>query len=236
MGDKTGIGWTDSTWNPATGCTKVSPGCKNCYAEHIMLKHKANFTYREHENRIDQPIKWKKPRRIFVNSMSDLFHESATTDFLSRVYQTMMTANQHIYQILTKRPHRMAEFAASIQTIPKHIWMGVSVESPYQLDRIDTLRTVNCTTRFVSFEPLIEQIGYVNLDNIDWCIIGGESGPHFRPMKYKWARHLIDICRDEKVPVFFKQWGGRYPGGDNRIDGVKYEEYPKPDYIQETLV
>ena len=181
-----GIEWTEATWNPTTGCSKVSSGCANCYAEtlakrlHAMgqPKYRNGFTYTEHSQVIDLPLTWKKPRRVFVNSMSDLFHENATYDFTARCFEVMLQANWHTYQILTKRPHLMADFSKRFEerygwAIPDHIWLGTSIENAGSLFRMDELRMVGCKTRFISFEPLLGPIGPMNLDGIHWVIIGG---------------------------------------------------------------
>ena len=190
------IEWTEATWNPTTGCSKVSPGCANCYAETLtkrlramgMPKYDNGFTYTEHESAVDIPLTWKKPRRIFVNSMSDLFHEDAAPEFIARCFDVMTKASWHTYQILTKRPHRMRDFSRIFEryfgaVIPDHIWMGASVENADALYRLDDLRQVRCKTRFISFEPLLGSVGPVNLGDIHWVIIGGESGTGYRPVK-----------------------------------------------------
>ena len=234
------IEWTQATWNPSTGCTKVSPGCKNCYAERLtkrltamgQKKYKRGFEYVEHEDDLDLPISWKRPRRIFVNSMSDLFHEQSTFEFAARCFDTMLRADWHDYQILTKRPGKMAEFSGLFKeyyggVVPNHIWMGTSIESREFVPRIKELRRVKCRTRFISFEPLIGPVGKVNLKGIDWVIIGGESGPNFRPVKQRWIEELISQCKDQDVAVFFKQWGGHRPkSGGRTINGKTYGEYP----------
>ena len=236
-----GIEWTDATWNPATGCTKVSPGCANCYAETLshrlkgmgQPKYANGFAYTEHLGAVETPLRWKKPRRIFVNSMSDLFHEKATFGFVARCFDIMMRASWHTYQILTKRPHIMAEFSRRIEGgIPGHIWMGTSVESKSYTRRIDELRRVSCVTRFISFEPLLGPVGRVDLDCIDWAIIGGESGDGRRTMQKEWATDLIRQCGAQGVPVFFKQWGGPRPGGERLVDGVEYSGYPDVAPVQ----
>ena len=235
------IEWTEATWNPTTGCTKISPGCKNCYAETLtkrleamgQKKYRQGFKYVEHEKDIDIPLKWKKPRRIFVNSMSDLFHEESDFEFTGRCFHTMCKAGQHDYQILTKRPHRMAEFSELFsyyfkKNIPNYIWMGTSIESAKYTKRIDDLRKVRCATRFISFEPLIGAVGKVNLEEIDWVIIGGESGAGYRPIKKEWVEEIIQQCVQQKVAVFFKQWGGFRPkSGGRTINGRQYDEYPE---------
>ncbi len=235
-----GIEWTEATWNPSTGCSKVSSGCANCYAERLAKrlhamgqpKYRNGFAYTEHPDAVNLPKAWKKPRRIFVNSMSDLFHENATRDFVLRCFEVMLQANQHTYQILTKRPHLMADFSKRFEdifgyVIPGNIWMGTSIEDANSLFRMDRLREVRCKTRFVSFEPLLGPVRPANLDGIHWAIIGGESGAGYRPVKKEWVRDIIRQCRDQKVPVFFKQWGGPRPkSGGRRVDGREYSEYP----------
>ena len=236
------IEWTEATWNPSTGCTKVSPGCQNCYAERLAArlramgqsKYRLGFRYSEHPSAVDAPLRWRKPRRIFVNSMSDMFHEDASFEFVGRCFATMLRADWHDYQILTKRPARMAEFSELFARhtgagIPGFIWMGTSVESREYVHRMDQLRAVRCGTRFVSFEPLLGPVGKVSLDGISWAIIGGESGKNFRPVKGEWIREIIRQCVEQKVPVFFKQWGGARPkSGGRTIDGRQYGQYPRP--------
>ena len=237
------IEWTDATWNPATGCSKVSPGCKNCYAEKMSArlkamgqeKYKNNFEYTEHPDSLNTPLKWKKPRMIFVNSMSDLFHENATDDFITAVFDTMLLANHHTYQILTKRPKRMMDFVSrynlskNIDEIPKHIWLGTSVENQDYDFRIDILRAVKCRVKFVSFEPLLGNINPF-LKGIDWAIVGGESGSNSRPIYYDWIKNIQKSCEKYNTAFFFKQWGGtnkKKSGAE--LDGKKYQEFPKID-------
>jgi protein gp37 len=234
------IEWTEATWNPSTGCTKISPGCKNCYAERLtkrlkamgQRKYQSGFEYREHPNEIELPLKWKTPKKIFVNSMSDLFHKNSNLEFVGRCFFTMIQADWHTYQILTKRPDKMKEFSELFLNyfgydIPSHIWMGVSVENQDYVGRIDQLRKVRCNTRFVSFEPLLGPIKNVDLQNIDWVIIGGESGYGFRPIQKDWIIDLIKQCRKQRVVVFFKQWGGvRAKSGGRLLNGKTYDEYP----------
>jgi len=234
------IEWTEATWNPSTGCSKVSSGCKNCYAERLssrlramgMAKYRRGFEYTEHEGEINRPLSWKRPKKIFVNSMSDLFHRDATEEFVLRCFGVMMRADWHIYQVLTKRPERMARFSRNFESrlghaIPGHIWMGTSVEDDTVVDRIDRLREVCCSVRFVSFEPLLGKIADVDLSGIDWAIIGGESGRGHRPVKEEWGAKLIKECKRQGVRVFFKQWGGIRPkSGGREIGGRTYDEYP----------
>ena len=233
MGDKSNIEWTDASWNPITGCTKVGPGCDNCYAEHIAERRlkgtKAfpdgfNLTARPHL--LDQPIRWQRPRRIFVNSMSDLFHKHVVRPraggpiplgFLSQIFGVMEEADHHTYQILTKRSSLMrdyinARYGDTMTTglgPPSHIWCGVSVEDRAHVKRIDHLRDTNAALRFISFEPLLGPIGEVDLTRIHWAIVGGESGPNARPMDAFWVRELRDQCAEQGVAFFFKQWGGK---------------------------
>jgi len=241
MATGSAIEWTEATWNPSTGCSKVSSGCKNCYAERLTVrlramgvaKYRRGFRFTEHDGEVSRPLYWKKPRKVFVNSMSDLFHERATGGFVSRCFGTMMEANWHIYQVLTKRPRRMAAFSRVFEKehghpIPPHVWMGTSVENASTAGRIDRLREVRCSVRFVSFEPLLGPIAGVDLSNIDWAIIGGESGHRHRPVKKEWVEGLIRECKRQRVRVFFKQWGGFTPkAGGREIRGRTYDEYPR---------
>ena len=234
------IEWTDATWNPTTGCDKVSSGCKNCYADRLSnrlkfmkkRKYENGFKFTMHESEIETPAKWKKPRMIFVNSMSDLFHEDMDEKFLFKCFRTMIVADHHIYQILTKRPERMQSFSMKFkellnQPIPRNIWMGTSVENNDTLHRLDTLRNVHAEIRFVSFEPLLEELDEVDLTDIHWAIIGGESGKKHRPIEPDWVRSLIKKCRKQDVPVFFKQWGGLWSKQKGRtLNGKTYSEFP----------
>ena len=235
LGDKSAIEWTDASWNPTTGCSKVSPGCQNCYAERLSTrlrlmgnpKYKNGFDFTMHPSALDLPLRWKEPRKIFVNSMSDLFHEWMPDDYLDRCFEVMEEADWHVYQILTKRPERMARFAKRHGKIPDHIWMGTSVELALYKSRIDILRQVNAKIRFISFEPLIGPIGRVNLYGVAWAIAGGESGPNHRPIQLSWVRELRDQCVSQGVAFFFKQWGGPTPkSGGRRLDGRFWNEYP----------
>ena len=218
MANGSSIEWTEATWNPTTGCTKISQGCKNCYAATLskrlkamrIKKYKNNFKFTQHDGEVELPLKWKKPRKIFVNSMSDLFHEEAKMEFVARCFDTMTRANWHVYQVLTKRPTKMAEFSKMFHSyfgfqIPNNIWMGTSVEDNQTTWRIKELRKVKCYTRFVSFEPLLERINRVNLSGIDWAIIGGESGHHYRLVEKQWVQGLIEQCKRQNVKVFFKR-------------------------------
>lgn len=236
MGDKSPIEWTDASWNPSTGCSKVSPGCRNCYAERLSARLKAmgnpkyakGFKFTLHEDALELPFKWRTPKKIFVNSMSDLFHEFMPDDFLDQCFEVMTRADWHIYQILTKRPDRMLKFVENYGKIPDHIWLGTSVESRLYVPRIETLRKVPCKTRFVSFEPLLGPVGKVNLKGIAWAIVGGESGPRHRDIRAEWVREIRQQCKQQKVAFFFKQWGGRTPkSGGRLLDGREWNEYPK---------
>lgn len=238
MADISPIEWTDSTWNPATGCSKVSPGCQNCYAERLAgrlelmgnPKYKNGFDFTLQPSALDLPLRWREPRKIFVNSMSDLFHESMPEYYLKRCFEVMEEANQHIYQILTKRPDRMLRFAESYGRIPDHIWLGTSCEMALYRKRIDLLRKIDVKIRFVSFEPLLGRIGEVNLDGISWAIVGGESGPKHRPIKVDWVKELRRQCIANRVSFFFKQWGGPTPkSGGRLLDGRTWDQYP--DYV-----
>lgn len=240
------IEWTESTWNPSTGCTQISPGCKNCYAERLtkrlkamgQKKYRQGFQYKEHHSEINLPLKWKKPRKIFVNSMSDMFHENATMEFIGACFATMIKANWHTYQVLTKRPSKMADFSKFFKDyfgyrIPPHIWMGTSIENEDYKWRITELRKVNCHTRFLSIEPLLGSMGELNLQKIDWVIIGGESGPHHRPVRKEWILDIIHQCEKQKVAVFFKQWGGFTPkAGGRKINHRTYDQYPEIKQIK----
>jgi len=231
------IEWTESTWNPVTGCTKISAGCHNCYAARMAERLKAmgqanysrGFEVTLHEQALDLPLKWKKPQTVFVNSMSDLFHESIPADFIERVFDVMLRANWHTFQVLTKRAERMAGFASSLQW-PRNVWMGVTVENASCVDRIDFLRQVPAAVRFISMEPLLSAIDSVDLDGIDWVIVGGESGPGARPMERDWVTSILRQCRAAGVPFFFKQWGGVNKKRAGRLlDGRTWNQMPAAD-------
>jgi protein gp37 len=253
MGDHSQIQWTDATWNPVTGCSKVSPGCKYCYAERVakrlwpsqyphvdsstrqpipagVLVHPSDprrFTdVQWHADRLDQPLRWKKPRKVFVNSMSDLFHEKVPLDYIRRVFDVMRRANWHRFQVLTKRSARLAELARQIEWAP-NIWMGVSVESEAYFQRINDLRATPAHVRFLSLEPLLGPLRSINLKGIDWVIVGGESGPGARPMEAAWVADIRDQCRAAGVAFFFKQWGGRNKAKTGRLlEGRTWDEMP----------
>lgn len=245
MGEKTGIQWTDATWNPMTGCTEVSAGCDNCYAatmartrlRGIYLAHPAvragvreddPFAPRFWPERLVMPHKWREPRRIFVNSMSDLFHSHFTQTMIRRVFDVMVETPRHTYQILTKRPERAARMAASLPW-PENVWLGTSVEAMAVAGRVDRLRTTPARVKFISAEPLLGPLDGLSLEGIDWVIGGGESGPRYRPTELAWARGLRDAALAAGVPFFWKQWGGSTPkAGGRLLDGRTWEEYPAP--------
>lgn len=235
MAAKSSIEWTDATWNPVTGCTQVSPGCDHCYALTFAERfrgvpnhpYEQGFDLRLWPQRMELPLKWKQPKRIFVNSMSDLFHAEVPDDFIRGVFDTMVRADWHIYQILTKRPQRLARMAKDLPW-PEHIWAGVSVESNDYAWRADFLRRVPTAVRFISAEPLIGPIDELNLDDIHWLITGGESGPRHRPCNKEWVREARDHCLAAEVAYFHKQWGGRTSKiGGRELDGRTWDEMPK---------
>jgi protein gp37 len=239
VGYRSEIEWTDATWNPVRGCTKISPGCKNCYAERFAERFRGvaghpfefGFDLRLIPAKLQAPLNWRKPKRIFVNSMSDLFHESVPVEYIARVGEVMRAANWHTYQVLTKRHDRMrALLNGDLRHlgILRNVWWGVSVEDrEHGVPRIDFLRTTNAAVRFLSVEPLLESLGRIDLSAIDWVIVGGESGPHRRAIAIDWVREIRDQCRDAGVPFFFKQWGGRSPkAGGRTLDGREWNEIP----------
>jgi protein gp37 len=229
------IEWTETTWNPVTGCSKVSPGCKFCYAEtmHKRLYSMGLEKYNEpfsavrcHPDALNIPFSWKKSRTVFVNSMSDLFHEEVPLAFIQQVFATMADCSQHTFQILTKRHERLRELAPDLDW-PPNVWMGVSVENKTFTHRIEYLRAVPAHVRFLSIEPLIGSVGMLNLQGIYWVIVGGESGPKARPMQADWVRDIRHQCELVGVPFFFKQWGGRNKKANGRmLDGQTYDEMP----------
>ena len=240
MSDKSTIEWTDATWNPVRGCTKISPGCKNCYAETFaerfrgVLGHPYEFGFdlRLVHHKVPEPLRWKSPKMIFVNSMSDLFHKDVPDEFIVSVVSVMKLANWHTYQVLTKRPERMLKLLNSklrFASNEPHVWWGASVEDKKNgLPRIDLLRQAPVKIRFLSIEPLLEDLGKINLSKISWVIVGGESGPRARPMRAKWVRNIRSQCRGGKIPFFFKQWGGiRKKQFGRKLDGKTYDEFPK---------
>ena len=231
------IEWTDATWNPVTGCNKVSPGCKLCYAERLtrrlkatgMVKYRNGFVVTLHPDTLEIPLRWRKPRTIFVNSMSDLFHEQIPDEFVRDVFGVMEQADWHRYQVLTKRPERVTVLDSELPW-PPQIWLGVSVESSRYLHRIDLLRECGAATKFLSLEPLLGPLPDLNLESIDWVIVGGESGPGARPMEADWVRNIRDQCVEAGVPFYFKQWGGVFKKRHGReLDGRTWDDMPSFD-------
>lgn len=243
MSDRSAIEWTETTWNPTTGCDRVSPGCDNCYALALAKRLKSmgsakyqadgdprtsgpGFGVTVHEDSLAAPLRWRQPRVVFVNSMSDLFHARVPVAFVRRVFDVMAATPQHTYQILTKRSLRLSRLAPGLRW-PGNVWMGVSVETSAQLDRVDHLRTVPAAVRFVSAEPLLGPLYGLDLTGVDWLIVGGESGGSARPMHLAWVRVLREQCLAAEVAFFFKQWGGRTPkAGGRLLDGRIWDEMP----------
>jgi protein gp37 len=234
MATKSTIEWTEMTWNPVTGCTKVSEGCRHCYAERMALRLRAMGNHRYtngfevtlHDDLVNLPRSLRQPRVIFVNSMSDLFHEDVPEEFIGRVFETMAACPQHTFQVLTKRSGRLREMAGWLPW-PKNVWIGVSVENQRVLGRIDDLRQVPAAVRFLSCEPLLGPMEDLDLDGIAWVIVGGESGPGARPMKPEWVESILKQCRRAKVAFFFKQWGGtRKDLSGRELNGRTYDELP----------
>ena len=243
MGSKSRIEWTDATWNPVTGCTKITRGCDNCYAARLSERFRGTpghpfetgFDLTLRPERLSQPFRWKRPRMIFVNSMSDLFHKDVPTEFIDCVFDTMEMADWHIFQILTKRSSLMRDYLRSRygkNLAPGHIWCGVSVEDNAATSRIQHLQEAPISIRFLSIEPLLGPIVGINIEGISWVIVGGESGPYARPMKRSWVLYIRNLCEAKKVPFFFKQWGGRTPkSGGRLLDGIEHSAMP--DYRME---
>ena len=252
MGATSAIEWTDATWNPVTGCTKISPGCKFCYAERLATRLQAmgNPRYRNgfavtlHPDQLELPLRWRAPKRVFVNSMSDLFHEQVPMEYVDRVFDVMRRAPQHIFQVLTKRADRLVLWhrgGPEMKPIPHNVWMGVSVESIRYAWRVDRLRQVAAAVRFISAEPLLGPLAALDLHGISWLIAGGESAgsqrrsliemiggqPQPKPEACSWLLDLRDLCAREGVAFFFKQWGGRTPkAGGRTLDGQEWSQYP----------
>jgi protein gp37 len=238
MAIQTAIEWTDATWNPVSGCTKLSAGCDNCYAERLAERFRGvpdhpfekgfDLTLRPHKLR--EPLAWRRPRRVFVNSMSDLFHKNIPLPFVDQIFDTMEQAHWHVFQVLTKRSSLMRRYVNRRYAggcAPGNIWLGVTVEDQRSMSRIRQLSDTAASVRFVSFEPLLEDLGSLNLRGIHWAIAGGESGPLARPVKAEWLRALRDQCRIADVAFFFKQWGGRTSkSGGNHLDGEQWLQYP----------
>ncbi len=236
MAQGTSIEWTDTTWNPVTGCHKISPGCKNCYAARLAPRLQAmgnprysnGFDVTLHHDIVELPSRWAKPRRVFVNSMSDLFHDEVPTEFILSVFVTIASAERHTFQVLTKRPERALELADELPW-PANLWLGVSVENDDYLRRVDILRRIPARTRFISLEPLLGPVPNLDLTDIAWVIAGGESGPKAREIKAEWVQSIRDQCADQATAFFFKQWGGTNKKRSGReLDGRTWDEFP-PD-------
>jgi protein gp37 len=239
MADGSAIEWTDATWNPVTGCTKISAGCDNCYASRFSERFRgvrghpfeSGFDLTLRPSRLEQPLLWKRPRMVFVNSMSDLFHKDVPEEFLCRIWDTMERANWHTFQILTKRSSLMRDFLTRRyggSSVPPHIWYGVSIEDRSKISRLRHLRAAPSGIRFLSVEPLIGHVGKLDLDGISWVIVGGESGPKARPIDHEWVRDIRDQCQRQNVAFFFKQWGGFRPKqGGRTLDGREWSEFPQ---------
>ena len=240
MADNSTIEWTDATWNPVTGCTKVSRGCDNCYAERFAERFRGvpghpfetGFDLTLRPERLEQPLGWKRPRMVFVNSMSDLFHKEIPQSHIASVFDTMERANWHTYQVLTKRSSLLQKFVNDRYQntpAPKHIWLGVSVEDEKAATRIAHLKAANASVRFLSIEPLLAPVGKLSLKGIDWVIVGGESGPRARPIDEKWIIDIRNQCVRAGVAFFFKQWGGSSPkAGGRLLEGREWNQFPKP--------
>jgi protein gp37 len=229
------IEWTECTWNPVTGCTRISLGCRNCYAERMARRLQAmgqpnyrnGFRLTLHPHMLDIPLQWRRPRMIFVNSMSDLFHKDVPLEFILRVFEVMQRASHHRFQILTKRSQRLAQLSPRLPW-PDNIWMGVTVENGDYTSRIDDLKQAGTAVKFISFEPLIGPVSHVTLKGIDWAIVGGESGPGARPMQHEWATDIRDQCLADGIAFFFKQWGGPNKKATGRtLDNRIWNEMPQ---------
>ncbi len=239
MAQKSSIEWTNTTWNPVTGCTKISSGCDNCYAERFSERFRGvkdhpfetGFDLTLRPERVEQPLTWKKSRMVFVNSMSDLFHKKIPKEFITRVFETMEKADWHIFQVLTKRSSLMRNFINNRyknKFAPEHIWLGTSIEDKTKRSRIKHIQEMNASVRFLSIEPLIGPPGNLNLKKIQWVIVGGESGPKARPMNLAWVQSVRDQCIKQSVPFFFKQWGGFRPkSGGRELDGKEWNQFPQ---------
>ena len=235
MAQYSDIEWTHSTWNPVTGCSKTSSGCRHCYAERMAMRLHAmgnrsylnGFRVTLHERMLELPMTWRKPRMVFVNSMSDMFHDQVPLSFIHRVFDVMAASPQHVFQMLTKRSKRMRELAPRLKW-PRNLWMGVTVEESRWYSRISDLRQIPAPVRFLSCEPLLGPLDGLPLEGIDWVIVGGESGPNARPMKQEWAVSLRKQCHDARVSFFFKQWGGvRKDLTGRTLQGKIYDEMPE---------
>ena len=239
MANRTQIEWTDSTWNPITGCTKITRGCDFCYAERFAERFRgvvdhpfeSGFDLTLRPERLQQPLHWRTPRRVFVNSMSDLFHKAVPLDFIDSVFDTMELAERHEFQVLTKRSSLMTRYLRRRYgngSAPPHIWLGVSIEDAQNTVRLCHLRSAQATTKFVSFEPLLGPVGKIDLSGVTWAIVGGESGPRARPMLEDWVIEIRDQCEAYTVAFFFKQWGGLRPkSGGRELQGREWNQYPQ---------
>jgi len=235
MAQNSTIEWTESTWNPVTGCTKISSGCKNCYAERLALRlqamgnrnYKNGFAVTMHHHALDIPLKWKKPKMVFVNSMSDLFHPEVSLDFIEKVFNVIEKTPQHTFQVLTKRSERLVEIQKELKWLD-NLWLGVSIENEECSYRVNHLLKANARVKFISFEPLIGPVDFVKLEGIDWVIVGGESGPGARPMKQEWVDKIRIECLKKDIPFFFKQWGGFNKKKNGRLlNGKTWDEMPR---------
>jgi protein gp37 len=233
------IEWTESTWNPVTGCDKISPGCKNCYAERMALRLQAmgqrnyahGFDLTLHPQALELPLRWRKGKTIFVNSMSDLFHKDVPIEYIRRTFDVMRRAHWHRFQVLTKRSDRLAELSGELEW-PDNVWMGVSIESDKYCFRADHLRTTGARVKFLSLEPLLGPLPSLDLSGINWAIVGGESGPGARPMKEDWVLDIRSLCTKAAVPFFFKQWGGVNKKAAGRmLQGRTYGEMPPTEHV-----
>jgi len=244
MASNSTIEWTESTWNPLTGCTKISPGCKNCYAERMAKRLKAmgqpnyanGFKLTTHQHVLEKPLEWKSPQMVFVNSMSDLFHEDVPVDFIQQVFDVMRRAHWHTFQVLTKRSEHLLDLNQDIDW-PANVWMGVSVENSDYTFRINHLRQTHARVKFLSLEPLLGPLPNLDLNDMDWVIVGGESGPGARPMEKQWVTRIRDRCVTQGVPFFFKQWGGVNKKRAGRLlDGRSWDEMPPLTQTRGTII
>jgi protein gp37 len=243
MADRSRIEWTEATWNPVTGCSEVSPGCAHCYAKTFAERwrgvpghpYEQGFDLRLWPERLDVPLRWRRPRVVFVNSMSDLFHEDIPDDYVAEVFEVMVRAERHTFQVLTKRHERLAELAPRLPW-PSNVWMGVTIENRRFVHRAEYLREVPAAVRFISAEPLLGPLEHLDLTGVDWLIAGGESGPRHRRIDAAWVTDLRDRCQAEDVAFFFKQWGGHRPKtGGRELDGREWNEMPEPQDRQPLL-
>ena len=247
MAQASAIEWTDATWNPVTGCTKIGPGCDNCYAARFAERwrgvvdhpYEQGFDLRLWPSRLERPLEWRMPKLIFVNSMSDLFHKHVPREFIDSVFETMERADWHVFQVLTKRSSLMQRYVDKrygTNGAPPHIWIGVSIENRDHIGRLKHLQRANVSARFISFEPLLGSIGTVDLTGIAWAIVGGESGPRSREMRKEWAIELRDACLAQNVAFFFKQWGGSRPkSGGRELEGEEWNGFPL-DVVPESIM